>query len=161
MPRPPEASGPRQQEGHRARSPSMAFRVVGDILLIVHADMPPSAEDWSEMSKLREALADRLKGQLVVAPPRAIIDARQRADVKAFWQRSHVSLAVLTDSRLARGAAIAVAWFGVAVRAWPTQYIDEAMTFLAVPVERREELRQAAQALAAEIRGSPVNDCAV
>jgi len=132
----------------------MAFRVVCDIFVIVHADMPPSAEDWSEMSRLRDACAVRLKGQLVVGPPRAIIDARQRADVKMFWQRSHVSLAILTDSRLVRGAAIAVAWFGVTVRAWPPECIDEAMAFLVVPVERRDEVRQAAMALAAEVRGS-------
>jgi len=142
-----------QIETSGARSPTMAFRVVGDIFLVVHADMPPSADDWADMIRLRDAHAARLKGHLVVAPAHATINARQREDVKQFWRRTRGSIAVLTNSRLARGAAIAVAWFGVSVRAWAPECIDDAMAFLAVPVARQGELRLAAQALAAEVQG--------
>src|ERR1022692_4344288 len=96
---------------------TMAYRIVKDILLVVHADRAPSAEDWAGMVHMRDSYPGRLKGQLVVAPAHASIDACQRADVQAFSQRTRSRIALLTDSQHARGAATAVAWFGVAVRA--------------------------------------------
>jgi hypothetical protein len=130
----------------------MVFGLVSDVFVVVHADMPPSVDDWADMIRFRDAHADRVKGHLVVAPAHATINARQREDVKQFWQRTRVRIALLTNSRLARGAAIAVAWFGVSVRAWAPECIDDAMAFLAVPVERQSELRLAAQALAVELQ---------
>lgn len=38
----------------------MAYRIVEDILLVVHADVAPSAEDWAGMVWMRDACASRV-----------------------------------------------------------------------------------------------------
>jgi hypothetical protein len=60
---------------------SLRFDFMDHVMLIVHADAPPSDADWARMAVVRNANRDRLRGNLVIAPPRASINASQRADV--------------------------------------------------------------------------------
>lgn len=128
----------------------MLFRVMGDLLLVVHADVPPSEAEWSEMLRVRDD-AERLTGILVSAPPKASINASQRADVQSYLEETGASIAVLTHSKLVRGAAFAVAWFGLPVRAFPPNELGEALAFLGQAPDRTPEIDASIQALAAEL----------
>jgi hypothetical protein len=50
---------------------------------------------------------------------------------------------VLTDSKLVRGAAIAVAWFGVMVRAFPSDGLHDALAYLQWPQAREAMVARA------------------
>lgn len=128
---------------------TLRFRVVGELMLVVHADIVPSESDWSQMLRTRDDA--KPKSILVVAPPKASINASQRADVQTYLAQTGARIAVLTDSKLVRGAALAVAWFGVPVRAFPSKGLGDALTFLEVKPERLQIIERAIQDLDAEL----------
>ena len=61
----------------------------------------------------------KIRGNLVIAPTRAGINAAQRADVARFMKETRISIAVVTDSALIRGVSSAVGFLGAQVRAFP------------------------------------------
>ena len=69
-------------------SDSLRFDIVDHVMLIVHADVPPSDADWARMIVVRNANRERLRSSLVLAPPRASINASQRADVTQFMKET-------------------------------------------------------------------------
>jgi hypothetical protein len=79
-------------------SDSFRFDIVDHVMLIVHANVPPSDADWRRMVVVRDANRDKIRSNLVLAPPRASINASQRADVVQFMRENSTSIAVLTDS---------------------------------------------------------------
>jgi hypothetical protein len=128
---------------------SLRFDIVGHVLLIVHADMPPHPSDWSRMITVRNANRDKLHGNLVIAPPRASINAAQRADVSSFMKETGTSVAVVTDSALIRGVARAVGFLGVQVRAFAPTEMTSAFNFLVVPPSRHDDMLRRIAALQA------------
>jgi hypothetical protein len=123
------------------------------IMLIVHADMPPDADDWARMSVVRNANASRLRGTLVVAPPRAAINAAQRAEVASFMKMSGSSVAVLTDSALIRGVARAVAFLNLNVRAFEPVDIGAALNFLLLADVKHKDAIRRVEMLKAQLVG--------
>lgn len=119
---------------------SLRFDMVDHVLLVVHADVPPADADWQRLITVRDANKHRLRGGLVVAPPRANLSATQRADVSRFMRETGASTAVVTDSALIRGVAAAVALLGVKVRAFAPRELAAALDYLAVAVGKRDEL---------------------
>ena len=133
---------------------SLRFDIVGHVLLIVHADMPPDPSDWSRMITVRNANRDKLHGNLVIAPPRASINAAQRADVSSFMKETGTSIAVVTDSALIRGVARAVGFLGVQVRAFAPTEMASALNYLVVPPSRHEDMQRRIAALKAQLASS-------
>jgi hypothetical protein len=117
---------------------SLRFDVLDNVMIVVHADMPPDDEDWRRLVVVRGNRA-HLRGTLVLAPPRASINAAQRADVAAYMRASNASIAVVTDSALVRGLAGAVRLLGVKVRAFTSREIAAALAYLAVAPSRHAE----------------------
>jgi hypothetical protein len=130
---------------------SLRFDLFEHILLIVHADMPPDADDWARMTVVRNANSRRLRGTLVVAPPRASINAAQRSDVATFMKTTGSSIAVLTDSALIRGVARAVGFLGVNVRAFDPADIGAALTYLLLPEAKHPDVIRRVAALKAQL----------
>jgi len=123
-------------------------------MLIVHADMPPSDTDWARMVVVRNANRERLRSNLVVAPPRAIINASQRADVAEFMKSTGSSVAVVTDSALVRGIARAVGFLGVQVRAFPPSELANALNYLVIPPSRHADMQRRIEGMQAQLAGS-------
>jgi hypothetical protein len=121
-------------------SDSLRFDLVDHVMVIVHADMPPSDGDWSRMIVVRNANREKIRGNLVVAPPRASINAAQRADVAQFMKETGTRVAVITDSALIRGVARAVGFLGLHVRAFSPAELASAFNYLAVPQSRHAEM---------------------
>lgn len=120
-------------------------------MLIVHADMPPLEADWARMSVVRNSSKDRVRGTLVIAPPRASINAAQRAEVAAFMRATGSSVAVVTESALIRGVARAVGFLGVNVRAFDPGALPAALNYLLVPVSRQAEIIRRVEAMQAQL----------
>lgn len=118
---------------------SLRFDIVDHVLLIVHADVPPSDADWSRLILVRNASRERLRSHLVIAPPRASLNANQRADVARFMKETGISIAVVTDSALVRGVARAIGFLGVHLRAFTPGELTSALDFAIVPSSRHAE----------------------
>ena len=132
-------------------SDSLRFDIVDQVMLIVHADVPPSASDWARLLVVRDANRAKLRSTLVIAPPRASINAAQRADVVKFMKETGTGVAVLTDSALVRGVAMAVGFLGVKVRAFAPNALTSALTFLTVPESRHANFVRRVEALRAQL----------
>jgi len=134
-----------------ASSNSLRFDLVDHVLLVVHADVPPTDEDWGRMVTVRNANMQRLRGILVVAPPRAVINTAQRADVAKFMRETGHGIAVLTESALIRGVARAVGLLGVQVRAFAFSELGSALNYLLVPVARHAELTRRVELMRSQL----------
>ena len=130
---------------------SFRFDLVDHVMLIVHADTPPLDEDWARMAVFRNANRDKIRSNLVIAPPRASISASQRADVASFMRESAVSIAVVTDSALIRGVARAVGFLGVQVRAFSPKELESALNYLIVPPSKHAEMIRRIDSLKAQL----------
>jgi hypothetical protein len=133
---------------------SFRFDIVEHVLLIVHADMPPTDADWARMIVVRNAARDRVRSILVVAPPRASINASQRADVAQFIKINGASIAVVTDSALIRGVARAVGFLGVQVRAFAPSELANALNYLVVPQSRHPDMARRIEGMKAHLTAS-------
>ena len=134
---------------------TLRFDIVDHVLVIVHADVPPADQDWQRLVLVRNANKAKIRGNLVIAPPRASINAAQRADVAAFMKDTGISIAVVTDSALIRGVALAVAFLGVQVRAFSPAQLDSALAFLVVPPSRQAEITRRVELLKGQLASRP------
>jgi hypothetical protein len=120
-------------------------------MVIVHADVPPDEGDWARMVVVRNGNRDKIRSNLVIAPPRATINAGQRADVAQFMKETSISIAVVTDSALIRGVARAVGFLGVQVRAFSPTELASALNYLVVPQSRHEAMVRRIDALTTQL----------
>jgi hypothetical protein len=116
--------------------------------------VPPSDADWARMIVVRNANRERLRSLLVMAPPRASINASQRADVAQFMKLTGASIAVVTDSALVRGVARAVGFLGVQVRAFQPTELATALNYLVVPASRHADMIRRIDAMQAQLNAS-------
>jgi 2,3-bisphosphoglycerate-independent phosphoglycerate mutase len=130
---------------------SLRFDIVDHVMLIVHADVPPDDGDWARMVVVRNGNRDKIRSNLVIAPPRATINAGQRADVARFMKETGISIAVVTDSALIRGIARAVGFLGVQVRAYAPAELPSALNYLVVPQTRHDAIIRRIDALKAQL----------
>lgn len=135
-------------------SDSLRFDIIDQVMLIVHADVAPSESDWQRMLVVRNANRAKLRSTLVVAPPRASINAVQRADVAKFMKETGTGVAVLTDSALIRGVAMAVGFLGVKVRAFAPNALIAALNFLMVPESRHAIFVRRVEGLTTQLASS-------
>jgi len=132
-------------------SDTIRFDIVGHVMLIVHADMPPDPDDWARLSRVRNANIDKLRGSLVIAPPRASINASQRADAARAMKATNASTAVVTESALIRAVTRAVGFLGIPVRAFSPSEIASALNYLVVPQSRHAEIIQRVEILKSQL----------
>lgn len=132
-------------------SDSLRFDIVDQVMVVVHADVAPSDGDWARLLVVRNANRTKLRSTLVIAPPRASINAAQRADVVKFMKETGTGVAVLTDSALVRGLAMAVGFLGVKVRAFAPNALTAALDFLMVPESRHAIFVHRVDALRAQL----------
>ena len=132
-------------------SDSLRFDIVDQVMLVVHADVAPSDGDWARLLVVRNANRTKLRSTLVIAPPRASINAAQRADVAKFMKETGTGVAVLTDSALVRGVAMAVGFLGVKVRAFAPNALTAALDFLMIPESRHAIFIHRVEALRAQL----------
>ena len=133
------------------RADTLRFDVVDHAFVIVHANVPPDEQDWARLTLVRDANRRKIRGILVVAPPRASLDAAQRASVTTFMKETRSTIAVVTDSALIRGVARAVGFMGVQVRAFAPSELARALDYLVVPASRHADFTRRVEILEAQL----------
>lgn len=135
---------------------SLRFDLVDHVMLVVHADVAPSAHDWQRLMLVRDANRTRIRGTLVVAPPRATINSEQRSDVSTFLKQTGGRIAVLTNSALVRGAALALGLLGLPVRAFAPSGLEGALEYLALPSRHLADMHRRIASLQQQLGVPPI-----
>lgn len=107
---------------------TLAWVVTPPVFLLVHGDVDPAAKDWAHLVEGMHAHRDYRS--ILVYSGGANLSASQRADVVASFKERKLTAAVMTESALVRGAATAISWFGVQLRAFPEDQLVGALQFL-------------------------------
>jgi hypothetical protein len=129
---------------------TMAFRATRSVMVVRHADSAPDRDDWNAF--IEAFVAAKVSKVLLWSPGMASPDSEQRASaVTAFRGKGATFRAALvTGSRVARGAATAISWFGPKIRGFALDDLPEAIAFLEVAAGEDAEIRATVDALARE-----------
>ncbi len=121
-------------------------------VLLAHGADAPTPGEWEQyVAYLKNASEDENTHSLLVLSPEGVgPDSVQRKMIAGIDLRT----AVLTPSRLARGIATALSWFGVNIKAFtPVQY-EEACDYLDVKSDQDQlELLQRLASMRLELAG--------
>lgn len=129
---------------------TMAFRELGTTMLCVHSDADPTPSAWNAYV---DALAEAGL-RTVPAPIRQILIFTRGGAPNSLQRRrllrlldhdgaSTIPTALLSDSRIARGAATVIGWFGAAIKPFRSTDLDAAFDWLAVPQTDRADIQKA------------------
>jgi hypothetical protein len=121
----------------------------GVAMLAAKGDATPGPADFDEVAT-ELAAQPRLIG-IVVRPRGSTPGARQRASMQELLSKRKLRMAVLTESKLVRGVATAMRWFGLPVESFPDAKLDDALTFAGIPAERLSLARQHFEELVAYV----------
>nr|WP_206607121.1 hypothetical protein [Sandaracinus sp.] len=131
----------------------MAFKLVENVMLLVHTNRPPSDEEWGEYVEAVDAQGAAPLAQLVHTQGGSP-NAKQRGAFTKMLAGRTVPVAVLNDSALVRGAVTAIAWFNPSLRAFKSADIDAALQYLGVPESRWSTLKNDLEDLRASVQRS-------
>lgn len=112
---------------------------MGRLVVTVHTEAVPSDEDWAEYMTGIDAYLP-LEGQRVfVVSAGGGPNGVQRKMVTDALQGATVPVAILTNSWLMRGAAVAVRWFNPSLAVFAPEAMEQAFEHLQLTTwERRE-----------------------
>lgn len=133
---------------------TMVHRVVPELALVIvmHAQASPSAEDWSEMVRTMGRLAPSGRMRTLVFTDGASPNSAQRAELADALHDIAVPIAVVTDSIIARGAVTAFRWLGQRrMRSFSTDEQRAALEHLGVPYNARPRIYELVWALRQEL----------
>ena len=101
----------------------MAMCRLDRLLLAVHHAVPPTNEEWNRWFDLIDALPFGTGRALIETYGPCGPNASQRKDLAVHTKQVGMRAALLTESIAIRGMVTAMAWFGIALRAFePGQY---------------------------------------
>lgn len=110
----------------------MAFRVVDQVLVLVHAEQDPSDDEWMEY-----VLEIKRQGTLLL--PQVVFTAGgrpnsvQRKMLTDVLAGRGMKVAVLSVSTMVRGVVTAISWFNRDIRAFDPSELHRALDYLGVP----------------------------
>lgn len=146
--------------------PSLASKVSGDLILSLHGEEAPSAEEWATHLTLLEDLARSNGGSLarmrsLVFSDGGMPDSAQRQSSTRIIDAAdgtRMPIAIVSTSGLVRGVVTAGHWFGLSMRAFAPAELREALAYLQIPEDRHPEVRRHAAELALGRRCEALND---
>jgi hypothetical protein len=106
---------------------TMAMRRSDRLMVAVHDEAPPTDEEWSRWVELAFDPPTRVLRVLVETRGHGGPNPKQRKHFADGLKRVDLRCAILSDSMIVRGVVTAVAWLGVALRAFaPGQHVAAA-----------------------------------
>src|SRR4051812_30856452 len=109
---------------------TMAWKMVGEVLVTVHTRLPPSDADWDAW--VEESTSWRPHGVLVLTPGVGP-NVKQRRRMHDKCQTAGINLgklptAVVCDGTVVRGIVTALSWLGqTAIRSFSPSRLDDAL----------------------------------
>ena len=132
-------------------SPRFSCHVIDDVLIGVHTTESPTDEDWDAwIDASRRALDGHGGCRALVVSMGANPNSKQRSKVNELFQDRPQRVAVMLDSRLARGAVTALSWFNPEIKPFNLAQFDEACNHLDI----RGEMRARVRTVLAEMRAA-------
>ena len=176
----PPPSSPRCEPGWLAGSTSLArarlglrsavapvknaaFRLLGDVGLVVHNARNPNREEWDAYLAMSLAATAVVGGDLARFRQIVFTDgggpnlAQRRASAdlaKGYKNGNKVKVAVVSRSVVARGIVTAFRWLGLPLRSFDPDQLAEAFAFLAVSSAEAVAICAAVEELCATVDGS-------
>ncbi len=119
------------------------WKTIDDV--IVSFTIPGRIPDEAWDGFLAEITANRPKCCLVLCIGKVEVDAAQRRRSTQAVMRTHSAVVVITDNRLTRGLAMAVAWFGAKLDAFAWSNLNQALERIETANSTRQQLLQEAR----------------
>ncbi len=121
---------------------TMAYRLVGEISLLVHSTRAPSDHEYDGYLEFIATLPPQIRRSMVVTPGPGP-NARQRAktnEVLKARKQMDAKVAVVTDSTMVRGIVTALSWFNREIRVFSMAKIHDALRYLNANPEEASRL---------------------
>lgn len=125
------------------------WTIIDDV--VVSFTIPGRIPDGVWDAYLDEITTQRPRYCLVLCLGRLEVDAAQRRRSTQAVMRTRTSVVVVTDNRMTRGLAMAVAWFGAKLDAYAWAELERAVERLEVAAVTRQQLLQAAHRFYVEL----------
>jgi hypothetical protein len=118
------------------------WKTIDDV--IVSCTIPGRVPDAVWDAFLTDIASLRPRYCLVLCLGRVEVDAAQRRRSTLTVMRTRTAVVVLTDNRMTRGLAMAVAWFGAKLDAYPWAELERAVEGMEVAASTRQQLLEEA-----------------
>jgi len=142
---------------------NLLFKRIGDIILAVYSDQPPSDEEWNAYVAALVAAYKATSGtkgvvrSLVVTDgggPNAIQRKRCFEAVEQFQNWTKSPAAVISASAVARGIVTVLSWFNIGIKVFSPNQTEEAFTFLGFSKQECSLVRTEIQRCKLELESS-------
>jgi hypothetical protein len=130
---------------------SYAARKVGNTVVYVHADLPPTDAEWEAGIAVFKDAPDPSRLSAIVYTEGGAPNAAQRARLNAVLGAAKVRIGVLTSSAAARAAGVAVRWFNPELSIFGPEDVEAALDHIRVPAEQRNDVKRALTELKSEL----------
>ncbi len=135
---------------------TIAYKRVGNLVVLVHASAPPADAEFDEYIEFLAKQATPRTRILVFSrggSPNAV-QRKKVAEVGDKYYGGDTPTAVMTDSPVARGAVTAITWLlsKNKMAAFPLDKLEDALAFLQIPSAMTPEVRATIAKLEADMR---------
>ena len=130
---------------------TLAYAVVGRVLLSALAVKAPSDEEWEAYLQTWLRMPGGEERAVLVFTDRAGPTSAQRVRLESVLGGRPQRTAVITGSTVGRLMVAAVAWANPAIRAFAPDRVPDALAFLGVPQSELPALLAAARGLIVEV----------
>jgi hypothetical protein len=117
----------------------MDWRRLGRLVVTVHTEAVPSEEDWAEYMSGVDDIQPLDSQRIFVVSAGGGPTGVQRKMMTDALAGTKVPVAILTNSWLMRGAAIAVRWFNPSLAVFAPDAMDAAFNYLELTTWERNE----------------------
>lgn len=118
---------------------TMAFALVGTVLVALHTESAPSDEEWSSYIELMKSIKDISRVRSMAFTDGGAPNSKQRKDVNDVLNGRPGLAVVVSASTVVRGVVTALNWFNPLVRAFPPERLADAYDYLKV---NRDEMQK-------------------
>ncbi len=141
---------PRRSEGRE-----MIIDFLGDIMITIHTDRPPSDSEWREyIDSLRGRDLRALRS--IVCTDGGAPTSKQRKDLNDFLGGVEVNGIVVSDSFVVRGVVTALSWYNPRIKAFTPEKIEEGLDYLHILPEEQEAIWEAMEEMRANLSNPDV-----
>lgn len=120
----------------------MVIDFLGDIMITIHTDRPPSDPEWREyIDSLRGRDLTELRS--IVFTDGGAPSSKQRKELNEFLSGTAVNGIVVSESLAVRGVVTALSWFNPKIKPFAPDDFQAGLTYLKILPEEREAIREA------------------
>ena len=139
---------------------TMAFAVVGNLIVTLHGSRSPVAEEWDEyvkaLKKISFSESDPTRLRNIVFTDGGAPNSVQRKAVNDIVSSKSVRSAIVSSSPLVRSVVTAFSWFNSSIKVYPPDDVDGAFQHLNLSTYEIELVRRRIAELRTQIEMTTV-----